>query len=69
MRVPKVSLRLLFVGAVALVALIQLTAVTLAALPPNRYSEAAAPHTGYLKLRHRFLLPVYDWVRFTIFRR
>ena len=48
MRVPKVSLRLLFVGAVALVALIQLTAVTLAALPPNRYSEAAAPHTGYL---------------------
>ncbi|MCW2799154.1 MAG: hypothetical protein JWQ70_626 [Aeromicrobium sp.] len=48
MRVPKVSLRLLFVGAASLVALVQLAAVTLAALPPNRYSEAVDPHTTYL---------------------
>lgn len=45
---PKVSLRLLFVGAATLVAFVQLLAVTFAALPPNRYSEAAAPHTNYL---------------------
>ncbi len=30
------------------VALFQLVAVTMAALPPNRYSDAAAPHTTYL---------------------
>lgn len=48
MRVPKVSLRLLFVGVATLVALVQLGAVTLAAIPPNRYSNAVAPHTGYL---------------------
>ncbi len=48
MRVPKVSLRLLFVGIATLVALLQLGAVTLAAIPPNRYSDAVAPHTTYL---------------------
>lgn len=30
------------------VALLQLVAVTLASLPPNRYTDAAAPHTTYL---------------------
>lgn len=48
MRVPRVSLRLLFVGVATLVALVQLCAVTLAAIPPNRYSDAVAPHTNYL---------------------
>lgn len=48
MRVPKVSLRLLFVGAASLVAATQLVAVTFAAIPPNRYSDAVAPHTSYL---------------------
>ena len=48
MRVPRVSLRLLFVGVATLVALVQLGAVTLAAIPPNRYSDAVAPHTTYL---------------------
>jgi hypothetical protein len=43
-----VNLRLLFVGAVAIVAVVQLTAVTFAALPPNRYSAVVNPHTGYL---------------------
>jgi uncharacterized protein DUF5819 len=47
-RVPKVSLRLLFVGVASLIAAVQLFAVTLAALPPNRYSEAVDPHTQYL---------------------
>lgn len=48
MPVPKVTLRSLFVGVAVAVAAFQLVAVTLAALPPNRYTDAAAPHTGYL---------------------
>lgn len=48
MRVPKVTLRLLFVGVASLVAAGQLVAVTFAAIPPNRYSNALAPHTSYL---------------------
>jgi hypothetical protein len=47
-RVPKVTLRVLFVGIASLVALGQLVAVTFAAIPPNRYSDAVAPHTSYL---------------------
>jgi hypothetical protein len=47
-RVPRVSLRLLFVGVATVVALVQLGAVTLAAIPPNRYSDAVAPRTTYL---------------------
>lgn len=45
---PRVTLRTLFVTVVVTIATVQLVAVTLAALPPNRYSDAAAPHTGYL---------------------
>jgi hypothetical protein len=47
-RVPRVSLRLLFVSVAAIVVFVQLGAVTLAAIPPNRYSDAVNPHTGYL---------------------
>lgn len=47
-RVPRLTLKTFFVSAVTAVALFQLVAVTLAALPPNRYSDAAAPHTTYL---------------------
>lgn len=45
---PRLTLKTTFVVAVTAVALFQLVAVTLAALPPNRYSEAAAPHSTYL---------------------
>lgn len=45
---PRLTLKTTFVAAASTVALIQLLAVTLAALPPNRYSDAAAPHTTYL---------------------
>lgn len=45
---PRLTLKTLFVSAVTGIALFQLVAVTLAALPPNRYSDAAAPHTTYL---------------------
>ncbi len=48
MAVPRLTLKTTFVVAAALVALFQLAAVTLASLPPNRYSDAAAPHTTYL---------------------
>ncbi len=48
MRVPRLTLKMIFVAVATAVALFQLTAVTLAALPPNRYSDAAAPHTTYL---------------------
>lgn len=49
MRVSRVSLRTLVVAVAVIVAGLQLAAVTLAALPPNRYSDAASPHTGYLR--------------------
>lgn len=49
MRVPRLTLKTTFVASVTAVALFQLVAVTLAALPPNRYSDAAAPHTSYLR--------------------
>ena len=48
MRVPRLSLRTIFVAAACIVASIQLVSVTLAALPPNRYSDAARPHITYL---------------------
>lgn len=38
----------MFVSLLVAVAFLQLTAVTLAALPPNRYSDAARPQTTYL---------------------
>ncbi|MCW2839134.1 MAG: hypothetical protein JWR55_617 [Aeromicrobium sp.] len=48
MRVPRVTLRSAFIAvAVALVGL-HLVSVTLAALPPNRYSDAAREQTAYL---------------------
>jgi hypothetical protein len=47
--VPRVSLRTAFVGAAVTVAAIHLVIVTLAALPPNRYSDVVTPHTGYLQ--------------------
>ncbi|AXT84496.1 hypothetical protein C6I20_04330 [Aeromicrobium sp. A1-2] len=43
------SLRTLFVAVSVIVVAFHLAAVTLAALPPNRYSDAAAPRTGYLQ--------------------
>jgi hypothetical protein len=46
--VPRVSLRSLFIAVAVIMAGFQLVAVTLAALPPNRYSDAAAPRTSYL---------------------
>lgn len=49
MRVPRLTLKTLFVAVAVAVALIQFVSVTLAALPPNRYSAAAAPHTNYLR--------------------
>lgn len=48
MAVPRLTLKTTFVAAATGVALFQFVAVTLAALPPNRYSDAAAPHTTYL---------------------
>lgn len=48
MAVPRLTLKTTFVAAAVAVALAQLVAVSLAALPPNRYSEAVAPHTTYL---------------------
>lgn len=42
------TLRSLFVAAAVTVAGLHLVAVTLAALPPNRFSDAAAPRTAYL---------------------
>ncbi|MCW2825228.1 MAG: hypothetical protein JWQ91_2145 [Aeromicrobium sp.] len=47
-RVSRVSLRSLFIAVAVVVAGFQLVAVTLAAVPPNRYSDAAAPRTSYL---------------------
>jgi hypothetical protein len=47
-RVPRVTVRSAFVAVAVVVAVLQLTAVTLAALPPNRYSEAADPQLAYL---------------------
>jgi hypothetical protein len=47
-RVPRLTLRTTFVAAACIVASIQLVSVTLAALPPNRYSDAARPHITYL---------------------
>lgn len=38
----------MFIAGACLVALFQLSAVTLAALPPNRYSDAARPQVKYL---------------------
>jgi hypothetical protein len=38
----------LFVSVASIVVLVQLGAVTLAAIPPNRYSKVVNPHTGYL---------------------
>ena len=48
MRVPWLSLRRIFVGLAVIIAVVQMSAVTLASLPPNRYSDATAPHTTYL---------------------
>lgn len=48
MRVPRVSLRTAFVVVVSLVAVVHLLAVTVAAMPTNRWSEAARPVTEYL---------------------
>ncbi len=45
---PRLTLKTTFVVVASTVALLQLLAVTLAALPPNRYTDAAAPHTTYL---------------------
>lgn len=45
---PRVSLRTLFVTVVVLITAFQLSVVTLAALPPNKYSDAVSPHVGYL---------------------
>ncbi len=45
---PRLTLKTTFVVAVTAVALFQLVAVTLASLPPNRYTDAAAPHSTYL---------------------
>lgn len=39
----------MFVAAACLVTLIQLVAVTMAALPPNRYSDAVRPEVSYLE--------------------
>jgi hypothetical protein len=47
-RVPRLSLRTVFIAGACLVTLFQLSAVTLAALPPNRYSDAARPELSYL---------------------
>ncbi len=47
-RMGRPSLRDVFVAAVVLAGGWQLVAVTSAALPPNRYSEATEPMTGYL---------------------
>ncbi len=49
MPVPRLTLKATFVAAAATVALFQLLAVTFAALPPNMYSRAVAPHTDYLR--------------------
>ena len=46
--VPRPTLKTVFVAAATLVAMTQLVAVTFTALPPNRYSDAVTPHTGYL---------------------
>jgi hypothetical protein len=46
--VPRVTLRSLFVTVAVLVVGLHLVAVTFAALPPNRYSDALASRTGYL---------------------
>lgn len=43
-----VSGRVLFVSFVSLLVGVQLVFVTFAAVPPNRYSEALAPSSGYL---------------------
>lgn len=47
-RVPRVTLRSLFVAVAVTVVGLHLVAVTFAALPPNRYSDALAPRTSYL---------------------
>lgn len=48
MRVHRVSLRTAFVVVVSIVVLFHLVTVTLAAMPTNRWSEAARPVTGHL---------------------
>ncbi|MEO6606608.1 MAG: DUF5819 family protein [Aeromicrobium sp.] len=45
---PRLTLKTTFVVVASTVALLQLLAVTFASLPPNRYTDAAAPHTTYL---------------------
>ena len=47
-RVHRVSLRTVFVVVVSLVVLFHLVTVTLAAMPTNRWSDAARPVTGHL---------------------
>lgn len=48
MRVSRPSLRSCFIAVVVTIVGLHLVAVTLAALPPNRYSDAARSHTTYL---------------------
>lgn len=47
-REPANPLRMAFVAVVSLLALVHVFAVTLTALPDNRYSEASEPFTSYL---------------------
>lgn len=46
---PRLTLRVAFIAIAAVLALGHLVAVTFTALPPNRYSDAVTPHTGYLQ--------------------
>ncbi len=46
---PRLTLKTTFVALVSAIALLQLVAVTLAALPPNRYSDATTSQTSYLR--------------------
>ncbi len=48
MAVPRLTLKTLFVVLTSAVALFQLVAVTMAAIPTNRYSDAVAPYSTYL---------------------
>jgi hypothetical protein len=47
-RVPRPSLRSAFIAVAVVLVGLHLVSVTLAALPPNRYSEAAREQTAYL---------------------
>jgi hypothetical protein len=47
-RVPRPSLRASFIAVAVVLVGLHLVSVTLAALPPNRYSDAARPQTAYL---------------------